>query len=222
MDTASPIILTSLAAPDESSLVWNGKPRLTWAPPQSPISIEYPPGFLQDLRRQAHRKNTRGILHGVQEGSRIEVHAARPDAGLRAVGIFVVRVRGEVFLTEADLEFLDASGAPIALVIAGGRGGFFVWETARHKCGATGLATPLESAKGAARTAKEIRNCFAPHGVHPERVLREFLKSSRCIQSIQSYQEFSLMEESPVREPSRIAGILCRSLCEIKNHLAGC
>jgi len=32
------------------------------------------------------------------------------------------------------------------------------------------------SAKGAARTAKEIRNSFAPHGVHPQRVLREFLK----------------------------------------------
>ena len=33
----------------------------------------------------------------------------------------------------------------------------------------------LRSAKGAARTTKRVRNCFAPHSV-----LREFLKSARA------------------------------------------
>jgi hypothetical protein len=55
-------------------------------------------------------------------------------AGLEPVGIYATRWRGEVFLTEEDLlrlETLDAesgSSAGIALVIAGGQGGFFVRE----------------------------------------------------------------------------------------------
>jgi hypothetical protein len=39
-----------------------------------------------------------------------------------------VRSRGDVFLTDQDLEFAERSGAEFTLVLAGGRGGFFVPE----------------------------------------------------------------------------------------------
>jgi hypothetical protein len=44
------------------------------------------------------------------------------------VGIFVCRARGEVFLTDDDLELFERAEASVALVISGGRAGFFVRE----------------------------------------------------------------------------------------------
>jgi hypothetical protein len=48
--------------------------------------------------------------------------------GLAPLGIFVCRARGEVFLTDDDLANFEKHGAVLALVVAGGRAGFFVRE----------------------------------------------------------------------------------------------
>jgi hypothetical protein len=47
---------------------------------------------------------------------------------LEQVGAFAARSRGDVFLTDQDLEFAERSGAEFTLVLAGGRAGFFVPE----------------------------------------------------------------------------------------------
>ena len=105
--------------------------RALWAPAKSPLSIGFPIALLLDLRRVANRRNSRGILYGNREADRVDVLTAQPHASLNAVGMFAIRPRGEVFLTEADLEYLDASGVPMALVVSGKRAGCFVWEVAR-------------------------------------------------------------------------------------------
>jgi len=103
--------------------------------------VEYSPLLLRSLSGQAQRRSVRGMLLGAKKGNRIEVHGFHGsgdqnlDTRYPAVGIYVVRARGEVFLTEADLAFLEQSGLPIALVIAGGRGGFFFWEPDRAGAG---------------------------------------------------------------------------------------
>ncbi len=44
-------------------------------------------------------------------------------------GVFVSRIRGEVFLTESDLAFLTEQSCELALVVVGGQAGFFVRES---------------------------------------------------------------------------------------------
>jgi hypothetical protein len=46
------------------------------------------------------------------------------------VGVFASRVRGQVFLTEEDLERFDRAEAAVALVVSGQKGGFFVRDAA--------------------------------------------------------------------------------------------
>jgi hypothetical protein len=102
-----------------------------WAPPESPVAIEYSPEILQNHQDA-------GVLFGVRQKTRLRILAARTGLGERdpllvgmdPVGIFVTRARGEVFLTEADLERFDDFHVPnaVALVVAGGKGGFFVRE----------------------------------------------------------------------------------------------
>jgi hypothetical protein len=99
-----------------------------WAPSQSPVRIEYPSEVLHEAGRHES-----GLLYGVRDGANVRVVAARrdPDARLSKfdlLGIFASRARGEVFLTEADLEHLEQTGGSIALVLAGINAGFFVHE----------------------------------------------------------------------------------------------
>ncbi len=114
----------------------------TWAPPESRVQIEYSTEVLRELRLGSANNDAGGLLFGTRRGTSLRVAAARcltsspPDRkdprleGLEPVGIFAARVRGEVFLTEADLQRFEeakiASG--VALVVAGARGGFFVPE----------------------------------------------------------------------------------------------
>ncbi len=102
-----------------------------WAPPESPVNIQYS----MELLREAAR-HERGVLYGVREGATIQVVAARRDqAGLdhrlsrlELVGTFAFRARGDIFLTEPDLEHLERTGGSLALVVAGTKAGFFVYE----------------------------------------------------------------------------------------------
>jgi len=124
-----------------------------WSPPQSPLGIEFPPEVLHEVRLEGARAaaaarlartrsrdraedHSSGVLFGVRQKQEVRILAARstPDfddsrlAGLQPVGIFVCRARGEVFLTDSDLAMFETTEASVALVMAGGRAGFFVRE----------------------------------------------------------------------------------------------
>ncbi len=106
-----------------------------WNTPQSPLRIEYSAELLRQVRLEGSG-NGRGLLYGRRHdgqirllGSRRTGHPRDPRlTGLEQVGVFAVRPRGDVFLTEQDLEFAERSRAEFTLVLAGKRGGFFVPE----------------------------------------------------------------------------------------------
>lgn len=105
-------------------------PYRRWDPPQSNLQIEFPAELPRGLSPVVETAENRGILYGVRQGTEIRVLAAGSNPGaLEAVGIYSARLRGEVFLTEANLEWFEKTGAALALAIAGGKGGFFVRET---------------------------------------------------------------------------------------------
>ncbi len=116
-----------------------------WCPPQSPLRIEFPPELLHDVRLVSAQparpfplrwmpvfqrvvNQSSGLLFGVRHEDEVRVLATRADAGLGPVGIFVCRARGEVFLTDDDLANFEKHQGILALVVAGGRAGFFVRE----------------------------------------------------------------------------------------------
>jgi hypothetical protein len=104
-----------------------------WAPAESHIRIEYPAKALGQLRERSDS----GILFGARSNEKtLRIVAARretdkPDPQLARfdrIGIYSVRARGEIFLTESDLQrFTDMNGT-VALVVAGTKAGFFVRE----------------------------------------------------------------------------------------------
>jgi hypothetical protein len=123
-----------------------------WCPAQSPLRIEFPPELLRDVRLEGTQPAPRlplrwiprlnrvvnqssGLLFGVRHDDEVRVLAARADqsdstpGGLSPVGTFVCRERGEVFLTDDDLANFESHQGVLALVIAGGRAGFFVRES---------------------------------------------------------------------------------------------
>ena len=116
-----------------------------WCPPRSPLQIEFPPELLRDVRREGFQPASRlplrwiprmnravnqssGLLFGVRHEDEVRVMAARESDGMSPLGIFVCRERGEVFLTDDDLADFEKQNGVLALVIAGGRAGFFVRE----------------------------------------------------------------------------------------------
>lgn len=109
-----------------------------WAPPGRHYQIEYSTALLREVRLESAQADATGLLYGRRENGNIRVVALRTAgdatdprlAGLEPIGIFAWRARGEVFLTEADLERFEKveSGAAVALVVAGTRAGFFVHE----------------------------------------------------------------------------------------------
>jgi hypothetical protein len=107
-----------------------------WAPAKSSVKIEFPPDILHDIRAQSPAEHDRGYLFGRREANEVRIstairtpHSGDPRTrGTEPVGIYIVRARGEVFLTDADLEQVDRVPGGIALVISGGRAGFFARE----------------------------------------------------------------------------------------------
>jgi hypothetical protein len=107
-----------------------------WAPAKSAVKIEFPPDIIHDIRAQTVTNQDRGYLFGRREGNEVRISTAirTPQVGdprtlgTEPVGIYIVRARGEVFLTDADLEQVDRVPGGVALVIAGGRAGFFARE----------------------------------------------------------------------------------------------
>ena len=101
---------------------------LTWAPPRSPVRIEYSTDILSEVLKASGSGDARGLLFGMRNAKDVWILAASRLSGAAPVGIFVARVRGEVFLTEADLEFFETQQADLALAVVGAKGGFFVRE----------------------------------------------------------------------------------------------
>ncbi len=108
-----------------------------WAPAKSAVKIEFPPDIIHDIRAQSVRQHDRGYLFGCRQGQDVRISTAirTPQSGdprtlgVEPVGVYIIRARGEVFLTDADLEQVDRVSGGVALVIAGGRAGFFARET---------------------------------------------------------------------------------------------
>lgn len=101
-------------------------PVRTWAPPESPFRIEYSPALLREVRISSGSVDAFGVLYGVRNGETIRLVATRGRAGLEPLGIFASRVRGQVFLTEDDLERFEKADACVAMVVSDEIGGFFV------------------------------------------------------------------------------------------------
>ena len=100
----------------------------TWSPPESPLRVEYATGLPRQVHLECLEQDAAGILYGVVSSATVRVLSTRQMPGLSPVGVFASRVRGEVFLTESDLERLDANHGSVALVVAGTRAGFFVHD----------------------------------------------------------------------------------------------
>ena len=99
---------------------------LRWSPADSPVSVEFPPDLPAKLAADARKQESRGLLSGVAGRSHVQILREADSASRSAVAMFSVRPRGLVFLTEADLEFMEQSEVSTALVIAGDRAGVFV------------------------------------------------------------------------------------------------
>jgi len=97
-----------------------------WAPSQSQLRIEFSPDLLQEIRRRGSNTDRTGVLYGMRHGREVRVMSAASDPQFDPIGTFASRLRGDVFLTESDLERFEQANAVIALVVAGGKGGFFV------------------------------------------------------------------------------------------------
>ena len=145
-----------------------------WAPAKSAVKIEFPSELMHDIRAQSVGEHDRGYLFGQAQGNEVRVSTAirTPQAddprviGMEAVGVFITRARGEVFLTDADMEQLDRVKGGIAVVIAGGRAGFFARE-------ADGTMQTVRSheeflvADVATQAEVRVRPGALPRGPHP-------------------------------------------------------
>lgn len=101
----------------------------SWSPPESPFRVEYSPSLLREVRISSGGIDAFGILYGVRHGNTIRLIATRGRAGLDPLGVFASRVRGEIFLTEEDLERFEKAEACVAMVVSGECGGFFVRDS---------------------------------------------------------------------------------------------
>jgi len=98
-----------------------------WSPPSSPLLIEYSRELLRSLARGENDPDASGLLYGMRIRGGVRVLSQHPQKGLRVIGAFSARARGEVFMTESDVERLDGlDRKAVALVLAGDHAGFFV------------------------------------------------------------------------------------------------
>jgi len=100
------------------------------------LRIEFRTDLLDDVRRGGVRSSlfhpeitqSGGLLFGLRQRDEVRILSSHGDSGQAPLGIFVCRTRGEVFLTDDDLANFEKHQVVLALVVAGGRAGFFVRE----------------------------------------------------------------------------------------------
>ncbi len=97
-----------------------------WHPPESPLRVEIADKLLEELRCDPESEEKTGLLFGKRHHDEVRIEASTQGKGQELVGVFISRPRGDVFLTEADLESFEAQQVSVALSIAGSRAGFFV------------------------------------------------------------------------------------------------
>ena len=98
-----------------------------WSPAASPLNVEFP----AELTRGLGFEETSGSLYGSRHGRTILILARSSEEEneeREKVGVYMSRIRGEVFLTETDLAFFKEQQGEVALVVAGHRAGFFLRE----------------------------------------------------------------------------------------------
>lgn len=82
---------------------------------------------MTQLQPDPARIETSGLLYGSRDASVVRLATTTETAGASdVVGFYILRKRGEVFLTEANTALLEHNHAAVGLVIAGGKAGFFV------------------------------------------------------------------------------------------------
>jgi hypothetical protein len=69
------------------------------------------------------------LLYGRVEGTTLRLAGSEDAEGQEAVGVYFLRNRGEIFLTESNVAAFEARSPTAALVIAGNRAGFFVRDS---------------------------------------------------------------------------------------------
>jgi hypothetical protein len=156
-----------------------------WAPEQSSLKIEFPSGLLREIRAEVESDHERGTLFGSHQADGNEIraltarrnHEAPKVAGMELVGVYICRTRGEVFLTDDDLLYMEQFGARMALVMAGNRAGFFV----RDGEGSIQAVRSYEEFLVADAAPQSERLSRAPsqppHARHPDLPAASFLKS---------------------------------------------
>lgn len=93
------------------------------------MRIEYSRDLLRSLARAEDQPDSAGLLYGSRASDGVRVLSTKPQRGLRAIGSFSARARGEVFMTESDIARLHGlDPRAFGLVIAGSNAGFFVRE----------------------------------------------------------------------------------------------
>jgi hypothetical protein len=109
-------------------------PYCRWSPLGAALNVEFPAELLSEMADPD--EPDRGVFYGQREGREVRLLSSRtsPVAGdsqlgtVRLVGAYFLRRRGEVFLTEEDLEYFEKLQVDVALVIVGRRAGVFVRE----------------------------------------------------------------------------------------------
>jgi hypothetical protein len=114
-----------------------GASHVVWFPVAGEASFEYAPELFDDIPTEPFQAEVRGVLYGLRRGSVVRVITARPDsqemdsrlAGLEKIGVFAIRSRGRIFLTESDQHRLQALEAGmIALVVDRAQANLFLKE----------------------------------------------------------------------------------------------
>ena len=91
------------------------------------MRVEYADELLSLLQPDSARIETAGFLCGSRDASAIRlVSTSQKGPPADVVGFYILRKRGEVFLTEANTALFGRSDVAVGLVIAGRKAGFFV------------------------------------------------------------------------------------------------
>jgi hypothetical protein len=97
-----------------------------WSPPQSPLRIECADQFWTRFQPDSTRIETSGLIYGNTDGELVRLIGLGDKGGEAPVGIYFLRTRGEIFMTESNVAAFEENRAAVALVIAGRKAGFFV------------------------------------------------------------------------------------------------
>lgn len=231
--------MTSVAAPPLAPLKSgltsrlanaSSKPFRVWFPPQSPVRIEYSRELLRLLLPRQDGEYSSGVLYGARSAGAVRVISARPRADLEPVGIFAARWCGEVFLTEPDIQRLEnmdqemesgSAAGGIALVIAGGYGGFFVREpNGSMQTIQSYQEFPIRAPSLQPNRAAKLRRLVAQATrLKPVNFLRHFVESLKLATQLQAVMSATLGKHAKLVEQAKVVKeITCATHARLVKH----